>query len=102
MVFKPGQSGNADGGKLAKQRKKALINELLGLHVNKAVAVIAKHLDSDDPAWAAKLVLEYCYGKPAQSLELSGPEGGPIGIVSDTPLSIEQFAAKFAPKADGE
>jgi hypothetical protein len=32
---------------------------------------------------AARLYLEYCCGKPVQALELSGPEGEPLGSDAD-------------------
>ncbi len=83
MPFKDGNKHGSTGAVIAKKRKQALINELLGVHVQKAVAVIHNDLNSSDPAcyqWAAKLVIEYCYGKPAQQVTLSG-EASPLRLI---------------------
>lgn len=80
MPFKPGQSGNLTGAGKGRERNKKLASQLLGGSVQAAVRAINAALNSDDPAWAAKLVFEYCYGKPVQGLELSGIDGKDLPI----------------------
>lgn len=84
MPFKPGQSGNPQGGALPKAQKKRLISELLGPHVKDAVQEIVAQLHAKEPGdrqWAVKMVVEYSFGKPSQLVEVSGEEGGPLVAV---------------------
>lgn len=80
MAFKPGNNANPDGGRVVKAHKQKLASELLALSVPKAVKAINTALESDDPAWAAKLVFEYVYGKPSQAVDLT-TQGSKIGIL---------------------
>lgn len=101
--FQPGQIANPTGSDGGKKRLNAQLAEKLIHCVPKAVKLIEKSLDSAIPTsreWAVEIVLNRVYGKAPESLELSGPEGGPISIMSDMPLTAEEFLAKFAPKVD--
>jgi hypothetical protein len=80
MAFKPGNNANPDGGKVVKAHKQKLASELLAMSVPKAVKAINAALDSKDPAWAAKLVFEYVYGKPSQAVDLT-TQGNKVGIL---------------------
>lgn len=78
MVFKPGESGNPEGGKLKKHHQKRIASELLSPHVNRAVERIAQSLNSEereDYQWAANIVMNYVFGKPAQAVDLGAGDG---------------------------
>jgi len=92
--FQPGQSGNP-GGKPKKtipvERNGEIVHlslsEIAREHtiesVNTLLAVMKEGANSDRNQ-AAKLMLEFGWGKPKQSLELEGPGGGPIRTVDES------------------
>lgn len=99
--FKPGQSGNPHGRGTLASHKKRLAADLLEKHVEKAMSVIEQQLSSGDESsaqWAAKMVMEYVYGKPHQAMELTGADGEALFTMSVTPISIDKFADDYAPK----
>ena len=74
-AWKPGQSGNPGG----RPRVLRDIQELAQQHTDKAVEALVAALD--DPrscVAAASALLDRGYGKPRQTTELTGPNGGPI------------------------
>jgi len=88
-LFQPGQSGNPGG-----RPKKTIPVERNGEIVHLSLAEIArehtmesvntlltvmKEGANSDRNMAAKLMLEFGWGKPKQSLELEGPADGPNG-----------------------
>lgn len=89
-LFAPGNragklfvKGNSLGkGNPNARRQYELRQALLGAaeprHVEGVYRVMLKAALEGDVA-AAKLVLEYIVGRPAQALELSGPDGEPLG-----------------------
>jgi hypothetical protein len=81
MPFEKGQTGNPHGRGAKKLQQKRLAADLLSPHVKRAVQVIAAQLDSDDPSWACKMIFEYVFGKPGQSVELSAKGDTPMTAV---------------------
>jgi hypothetical protein len=91
--FKPGQSGNPAGrpkamfkfGEYLRQfldsdhPQAAEINAKLGVKAVKSqLDVIVQRLAKDDP----KILLQYAYGKPIESHELSAADGQPLKLYS--------------------
>ena len=79
--FKPGQSGNPGG------RPKALkeVEELCRKLTPQAIERLEKILTDDDAPAAAhtkavEIILDRGWGKAKQSVELTGENGGPVGI----------------------
>lgn len=84
MAFKKGESGNPNGRNKVTTQMKRLARDLLTPHQGKATQAIVDCLSSDDDNTklaAAKVVYDYCFGKPAQAVELTGEEGGPLNIM---------------------
>ncbi|EHL99369.1 hypothetical protein HMPREF9946_03131 [Acetobacteraceae bacterium AT-5844] len=83
-AFKKGQSGNPGGRlkavkeveELARSHTELAINALVGVLKNKEAPPAAQ-------VRAAEVILERGWGKPRQSVELSGPDGAGL------PLSLE-------------
>ena len=83
MAFKKGVVTNPKGRgtETEKQRKTAAL--LLSPYVEKAVRVINRQLDSDEPSeqqWAANMVFSYVFGKPKQEVDMSS-QGQKVGIL---------------------
>ena len=82
MPFRPGVSGNPGG------RPKALrdIRERAREYSEETVARLVAWVRSDNPrasVAACSLLLSYAWGKPPQSMEVSGPNGGPITQIQE-------------------
>lgn len=75
MTFLPGNSANPKGGSQAKTKLIRQVKELLAKDVHLAHKVIQRSLRNTKDARlaleAAKLVLEYVYGKPSQQVDLN-------------------------------
>lgn len=81
MPFQKGQTGNPNGRGAKKLQQKRLAADLLSPHVKDAVARIAQSLNSperEDHQWAANLVMNYVFGKPAQAVELKDDQNVPL------------------------
>ena len=87
MKFKKGVSGNPKGRGAEKNHQKRVAENLLSPHAKEAADEVLEQLrchDGDNSflqrQWAAKIIIEYSCMKPAQAMEVSGQEGGPITI----------------------
>lgn len=58
--------------------------------------------DARDRMEAAKLALAYSRGKPRQSVEMTGADGGPIRVSSDDLLAQLEKLEAAATKKDSE
>lgn len=81
--FKKGQSGNPKGRPRKLPELTKLLDEVLGEEKNNVTAMeaVVKSLLSSatkGDTQAARVLLEYSYGKPKANIELSGPGGGPV------------------------
>lgn len=77
--FEPGRSGNPGGRPKVVAEIKALMQD----NAARAVQVLLDGLEGPDPKNAkacAELLLAYVLGKPKQTVELGGENGGPIGV----------------------
>lgn len=103
MVFKKGQSGNPAGGNNELVRRSKQLRDKLTPEADKLFQKLMKHVNSSDESIslsATRDALDRLYGKAMAPIEMSGPEGSAIAVMSATPLSVEQFMLKFAPKVD--
>jgi hypothetical protein len=55
-----------------------------------------------DHVAAARVLLAYHLGKPLETLEVSGPDGGPITSVALTTAELREELARLLARADGE
>ena len=80
MAGVKGRSGGPrpNSGRKPKATEQEII-ERFGPLADKAFRVIENGLDNNEP-WAAKVVVEYLYGKPVQRQEISGPDGDPMAV----------------------
>ncbi len=74
MPFKPGQSGNPTGrtpgtSNLPKEYEGMTHKQIFRkIAIHKAIPLILKHIESKDSIEAAKIALEYGFGKPIQQI----------------------------------
>ena len=83
--FKKGQSGNPNGRPRKLPELTKLLDNVLGEEKNNVTAMeaVVKSLLSNatkGDTQAARVLLEYAYGKAKASIEVSGPDGGPLQI----------------------
>lgn len=82
MPFKPGQSGNPLGTPKLKPFLDA-VNRAIAQDDAKRLRAAAEKLltlASEGTQWAVEMLADRLDGRPMQQTEISGPEGGPIGI----------------------
>lgn len=82
MAFVKGQSGNPGG------RAKVTVNgmsltEMARVHTEKALKALVEVVSNEEAPESARIsaataLLDRGWGRPAQAVELSGPDGGPI------------------------
>jgi len=100
--FKPGQSGNPGGRPkttitVMRNGQPVLMSvaELAREHTEACILALAAIVGAGNNAdrnQAAKLLLEFGWGKPKQSLELAGPGGGPIRTADDSVASLARLS----------
>jgi hypothetical protein len=103
MAIAKGTVLNPTGSDGGKKRLNKQLADKLAHTVPAAVKFIESSLKSDIPIrqeWATEIILNRVYGKAPESLEITGADGGPIAVMSDMPLTAEEFMLKYAPKAD--
>src|SRR4051794_37242895 len=103
---RPGAGRPQGGRSRATKQAKATLSDLAKQHTELAlktlVSVATKGESETARVAAANALLDRAYGKPSQSHEHSGPNGGPIPTVDLTNLSdadIERLEAIFGPLA---
>lgn len=91
----------------AVSKAKRQLSEMAKGHAEMALSVLAEIAQNGEAesarVTAAVAILDRAYGKPPQSLEVSGPEGGPIATVDATKLSTEalrELAGAFVENPD--
>jgi hypothetical protein len=92
----------SQGNAIAKRTRelRQAIFEAVSPEQVKAVITKLAELAADGDAVAARLFLEYTCGRPAQSVELSGPDGNPLelqGLMVKIMAALNEYpAARFA------
>lgn len=96
--FKPGQSGNPNGRpKIAAEVKELALQACPG-----AIKRLIQIVEDDDEDMRVRIIalkelLDRGLGKPSQSVELTGAEGGPVQVAPvDAPPreTLEQYTAR--------
>jgi hypothetical protein len=92
--FKPGQSGNPGGAKKIPEDIKQAFREISPKAVQTLFAALS------EAPWpikvaAAREILDRHLGRPRQSVEMSGPNQGPIAQITST-MSQEEAAHMYA------
>lgn len=82
MPFKKGQSGNPGGRPKRIPRYVAEVRKIEPALWARLIS-IAQEGEHKDALRALELLLAYSRGRPVQRAEVSGPDGGPIGVASD-------------------
>jgi len=80
--FTPGKSGNESGRPPESEEVKKAKEDIKKL-LPSAVLKLQDWINSNDPdkeEWAMEKILAYGIGKPAQSMEITGKDGGDIHI----------------------
>ena len=104
--FKPGVSGNPGGLRAGTRELRHKVSDLLEIAFTKVegedllINAIKAGVESGD-AQMTKLAAEYRWGKPVTMVELSGPDGEPLGskidlskLSNDDVERLQQIAAK--------
>ena len=88
MKFLPGESGNPNG----RPKKGFSLAEIVREKTNDGADVVdflikvvngrVRKAKLADRIHAAEVLLDRGFGKPLQSVELSGPDGGPIQLIT--------------------
>ena len=106
MTFKPGQSGNPGGQRKGSREIRHKVADLLEIAFTKVegedllVNAIKAGVETGD-GQCIKLAAEYRWGKPVTMVELSGPDGEPLGnkidlskLSNEVVERLQQIAAK--------
>lgn len=81
MAFVKGQSGNPGGRPKAVMPDGRTLSEAAREHSPEALKVLVEALKVPETAMAAaKEILDRGFGRPAQAVELTGGEGGPVAV----------------------
>ena len=81
MAFVKGQSGNPGGRPKAVMPDGRTLSEAAREHSPEALRVLVEALGNPDTALAAaKEILDRGFGRPAQALEITGEDGGPVQV----------------------
>jgi hypothetical protein len=81
MAFVKGQSGNPGGRPKAVMPDGRTLSEAAREHSPEALRVLVEALSNPDTALAAaKEILDRGFGRPAQALEITGEDGGPVQV----------------------
>lgn len=75
--WKPGQSGNPNG----RPSGYAEFKEKCRARTDEAIAALVVALDGEQSVSAARVLLEFGWGKPTQAVELSGADGSALQVV---------------------
>lgn len=82
MPFKKGISGNPKGKPNGAEGKQRIARNLLEHLLPRAAEVYEEMLnEKSNKGFAAKEIFDRCCGKPAQSVEVTGKDGGPLRAV---------------------
>lgn len=122
--WKKGQSGNPGGraktripvvDKETGETVEMTVTQIARTHTIEAIEALLKSVRGDNGSernTAAIALLDRGWGKPAQSLELSGPDGGPIeteasginlaALTTDELRQLEVIRGKLAADPDAE
>ena len=86
MAWKPGESGNPEGGAKAKRFYAALDRAIIQEDGKRLREAAEKLLDlaAAGEAWAIQHLADRLDGKPKQQVELAGEDGGPMRIVHES------------------
>jgi 2-keto-4-pentenoate hydratase len=100
MPWQKGQSGNPNGAKRVTLANGMTLRDMARSHTDKAIKALVKVMSdeaSTDAAviGAAVALLDRGWGKPAQSVEITGAEGGPIETldVGKAPADVLRWIA---------
>lgn len=106
MAFEKGKSGNPGGRPKAVMPDGRTLAEAAREHSPAALQVLLDALKRPDTAFAAaKELLDRGFGRAPQSVEVGGPDGGPIETRSQVDISgltEDQKRALASIKLDGE
>lgn len=81
MAFVKGQSGNPGGRPKAVMPDGRTLSEAAREHSPEALRVLVEALGNPDTALAAaKEILDRGFGRPAQAVEITGEDGGPVQV----------------------
>lgn len=100
MTFVKGISGNPEGGNNELTRRNKILRDRLSGEAEVLLKKLMHHVHSEDASIslaATRDALDRLYGKAMASVEMSGPDGGPLSVMSSTPITVEAFALRFAP-----
>lgn len=95
---RPGAGRRAGQANKLTQKQKRTLTDIARSHTEEAVRTLVAVMKDATAPHAAKIsasnsILDRAWGKPSQSVQHSGPNGGPIQTVDLTNVSDDQLAA---------